>query len=98
MKMPLQRRYSLWSALGKTRELRTRYIADEESTVSLSRLATESALYGRGEELRGLSVLVDTTSQLTAAAALIELDGIARRIVLCTPDLADEHVPELYPR
>jgi acyl-coenzyme A synthetase/AMP-(fatty) acid ligase len=93
MKMPLQRRYSLWSALGKTRELRTRYIADEESTVSLSRLATESALYGRGEELRGLSVLVDTTSQLTAAAALIELDGIARRIVLCTPDLADEHVP-----
>ena len=93
MKTPSLRKQSLWSALSRTRELRTRYIADEEATLSLPRLAAESALYGRGEELLGLNVLVDTTSQLTAAAALTELDGVARRIVLCTPDLADEHVP-----
>jgi hypothetical protein len=30
--------------------------------------------------------------QLAAAAALTELDGIARRIVLCPPDLAPEHI------
>ncbi|MCU1293653.1 MAG: AMP-dependent synthetase and ligase [Bryobacterales bacterium] len=91
--MPLRHKRSLWSALAKARELHSRFIADEESTICLSTLAAESALYGRGDELRGLSVLVDTTSQIAAAAALIELDGIARRIVLCTPDLADEHVP-----
>ena len=32
-------------------------------------------------------------SQLTAALALIELDGVARRMVLCPPDLAPEHLP-----
>jgi acyl-coenzyme A synthetase/AMP-(fatty) acid ligase len=34
-----------------------------------------------------------TRDQLTAALALIELDGVARRMVLCTPDLAREHLP-----
>jgi len=36
---------------------------------------------------------VTTTSQFTTASALMELDGIARRIVLCTPDLPLEHLP-----
>jgi acyl-coenzyme A synthetase/AMP-(fatty) acid ligase len=38
-------------------------------------------------------VLVATADQLTAALALIELDGIARRLVLYPADLALEHVP-----
>jgi acyl-coenzyme A synthetase/AMP-(fatty) acid ligase len=37
-------------------------------------------------------VLVATTDQLTAALALIELDGIARRLILYPPDLPLEHV------
>jgi len=37
-------------------------------------------------------VLVATRDQLTAALALIELDGVARRMVLCTPDLQREHL------
>jgi acyl-coenzyme A synthetase/AMP-(fatty) acid ligase len=38
-------------------------------------------------------VLVATTDQLTAALALIELDGVARRLVLCPPDLPLSHLP-----
>jgi acyl-coenzyme A synthetase/AMP-(fatty) acid ligase len=48
---------------------------------------------GVGAELRGRSVLVLTASQIGAAQALIELDGRARRLVLCPPDLAAEHLP-----
>ena len=64
-----------------------------DSIVSLGDLAQGSSLDGRLEELRGRSVLVATRDQLTAALALLELDGIARRMVLCPPDLRCELLP-----
>jgi acyl-coenzyme A synthetase/AMP-(fatty) acid ligase len=45
--------------------------------------------------LRGRTVLIAAHDQLSAALALIELDGVAQRMVLCTPDVADEHFPAL---
>jgi len=80
---PLERRgrlseRSLWGADG---------------SVALGDLARGSSLGGRLEDLAGRCVLVATTDQLTAALALIELDGVARRLVLCPPDLPREHVP-----
>jgi len=45
------------------------------------------------EELRGRRVVVATRDQLIAALALIELDGVAQRIVLCPPDLSAAHFP-----
>lgn len=60
------------------------------ATVPLGDLAWVSSLAGRLEDLRGRSVLIATRDQLTAALALIELDGIARRMVLCPPDLRRE--------
>jgi acyl-CoA synthetase (AMP-forming)/AMP-acid ligase II len=83
---------SLWAALSAAGKL-SGFLCDAESTIPLHDLATGSALYSRGEELSGRSVLVATTSQITTAAALIELDGIARRIVLCPPDFSIEHLP-----
>jgi acyl-coenzyme A synthetase/AMP-(fatty) acid ligase len=59
--------------------------------LDLKDLAHASSLRGRVEELRGRSVLIATRDQMTAALALIELDGLARRMVLCPPDLAEEH-------
>ncbi|WP_216856266.1 AMP-binding protein [Acidisphaera sp. S103] len=44
------------------------------------------------EALRGRSVMISTERQLTAALALCELDGIARRMLLCTPDMSPTHV------
>jgi acyl-coenzyme A synthetase/AMP-(fatty) acid ligase len=61
--------------------------------VSLADLAHASSLEGRLEELRGRSVILLIRNQLIGALALIELDGVARRIVLCAPDLAAEHLP-----
>src|ERR1700709_1454974 len=38
-------------------------------------------------DLRDSSILLAVPDQLSAALALIELDGLARRIVLCPPDV-----------
>jgi acyl-coenzyme A synthetase/AMP-(fatty) acid ligase len=37
-------------------------------------------------------VLIATRAQLPTALALVELDGVARRMVLCTPDLTPEQL------
>jgi acyl-coenzyme A synthetase/AMP-(fatty) acid ligase len=63
------------------------------TVVRLAELATASSLGGRLEELRGRTVLIATADQLTAALALIELDGVAQRIVLCPSDLASTYFP-----
>lgn len=91
--MPQCDRLSLWSAASAAGGLCARFLWGPDATVSLGDLVGGSILCGRGEELRGRSVLVATTDQLTAASALIELDGIARRLILCPPDLAMEYVP-----
>ena len=84
---------SLWSALRDSGDLSGRFLLDVDSRVDLSDLVQGSALYSRGEELRDRSVLLTTKDQFTTASALIELDGVARRIVLCPPDLPLEHFP-----
>ena len=62
------------------------------TVVNLADLAHASSLGERLEELRGRSVILLAKSQLAAALAMIELDGVARRMVLCPPDLAPEHL------
>jgi acyl-coenzyme A synthetase/AMP-(fatty) acid ligase len=67
-------------------------------SVAIADLASGSTLGGQLESLRGRSVLIATHSQLPTALALIELDGVARRMVLCTPELSPEllaHVASL---
>ena len=84
---------SLWNALSAAGDLSGRLVFGAEGSIALSDLTAGSALYCRGDELSGRSVLIMTSSQFTTASALIELDGIARRIVLCPPDLPLEHLP-----
>ncbi|MBV9997410.1 MAG: long-chain fatty acid--CoA ligase [Caulobacteraceae bacterium] len=51
---------------------------------------------GLGQTLAGLagrSVLVRVKDPLFAALALVELDGVASRLVICPPDLEEEHLP-----
>jgi acyl-CoA synthetase (AMP-forming)/AMP-acid ligase II len=84
---------TLWNALRASGPLTGRFLQDAEAHVPLTDLLSGSALYGRGEELQDRSVLLATRSQLTTASALMELDGLARRIVLCPPELPMEHLP-----
>jgi acyl-coenzyme A synthetase/AMP-(fatty) acid ligase len=84
---------SLWSTLSGADNLPARFLFGAEAHRSLGDLAEGSALYGHGDELRGRSVLIATTSQLAAALALIELDGVARRVILYPPDLPLGYLP-----
>ncbi len=90
--MPL-RSTSLWEGIAGTGLGGKRSLWTSDSTVALSDFASGSALGARFDEIRGRSVLVTTSDQLVAALALIELDGIARRLVLCPPDLDPVHLP-----
>ena len=72
---------------------RSRHLHGLSVSVALADLVHGTSLGGRLPELAGRSVLVTTGDQLTAALALIELDGVARRLILCPPDLSPEHLP-----
>src|SRR5580658_6913152 len=91
--LPRAEMSSLWQALSAAGRLSRRWLSDTDSRVSLAALSRGSSLGRRLDELRGRSVLLSTRDQLPAALALIELDGVARRIVLCPPDVAPEHLP-----
>ncbi len=71
------------------------FVSEADDCVALGDLLAGSSLYGRADELQGRSVLLATKGQLTTAAALMELDGVARRIVLCPPDLPLEQLPHV---
>ena len=82
---------SLCDSLGGASDLSGRFIWASDAGVALSELTCGSSLGGRLAELCGRSVLVATTDQLTTALALIELDGVARRLILCPADLSAAH-------
>lgn len=92
MKMLQNNLISLWSAISAADDLSARFLFGAEGNRALSDLTEGSALYGHVDELRGRSVVIATTSQLAAALALIELDGVARRVILYPPDLSLEHL------
>jgi acyl-CoA synthetase (AMP-forming)/AMP-acid ligase II len=93
--MPQNERPSLWQCLSAAGSLASCSLSDTCTSVLLNDLVACSSLGPNPEELRGASVLIAATDQLTAALALIELDGIARRLVVCTPDLPIEYFPFL---
>lgn len=69
-----------------------RFLWGSESSIALDALSRGTSLSGSLDLLRGRSVLLAAKDQLAAALALIELDGIARRLVLCPPDLPHAHI------
>jgi hypothetical protein len=86
---------SLWEAVSTTVDACDPFISSAEMHLSLRDLLSGSVLGGRGQELSGSSVIIATTDQSIAAAALIELDGVARRMILCPPDLPPEYLSSI---
>jgi len=72
-----------------------RFLWGRRAGVRFDDLLHGTSLGGRLPELSGLSVLIRTSDQLEAALALIELDGVARRVTLCPPDLATGQIPSV---
>ena len=63
-----------------------------DGCASWGELAGGAAFAIPTSEFQGRSVIVATTSPLAAARAIIQLDGVARRMVLYPPDLSREHL------
>ena len=93
--MSLNSSSSLWHVLNGASAPAGGFLSDGDSSVALGSVIRGSFLGGRGETLRGRCVLLATKGQLAAALALIELDGIARRLVLCPPDLPLQYFPSV---
>jgi non-ribosomal peptide synthetase component F len=93
MNMLRNSRASLRDGLSAVGDLSARSVFGAEASLAWSDLAAGTVLAGRASELRGRSVVIATTHQLTAIATLVELDGAARRIVLYPPDMSLEYLP-----
>src|SRR5881628_3756547 len=70
-----------------------RFISGAEHTVALRELIGGTSLGGSLPQLAGRSVLLALTDQFSAALAMIELDGVASRLILWPPDSPIEHLP-----
>src|SRR6266849_4699403 len=95
MKMQPNHATSLRDKLGSPSDCPSRFLWGATASVALSDLLWGTSLGGRLAELSGRSVLVATRDQLGAALTLIELDGVARRLIVCPPDISPEHLPAI---
>src|SRR5262245_7948876 len=68
------------------------FLGTANASVPMDALVGGTSLDVAPDALAGRSVLLATPDQLTTALALIELDGVARRLVLCPPDLPSEQL------
>ena len=73
----------------------TARIDGPDQGVALVDLLNHQVLPGSPNIYAGKSILLLTNSQVSAAAALVALDGLARRIVLCPPDFKREHLDQV---
>lgn len=89
---------SLWESIARPGEPIAGIFHGRASSIALSELKQGSTFGARLESLRGKSVVLALREQLATAVALLELDGVARRIVLCTPDLTPQQMSEVCAR
>jgi acyl-CoA synthetase (AMP-forming)/AMP-acid ligase II len=73
--------------LSRRNERAGRDIATAERSLRFADFSSATSLGGPRDRLADRSVLLAASNHLRTAAALIELDGLARRLVLCPPDL-----------
>ncbi len=86
---------TLWELVTKTGLTPGFFLSDRSQSVALGALASATSLGIDLEQARGKSVVIYAERQLASALAAIELDGIARRIILCPPDLAVANLPSV---
>src|SRR5580692_7727112 len=72
-----------------------RTISDARRVVSLSDSLAQTCLADRLHKLSGRSVLLAVEDQLLSGLAMTEIDGVARRMLLCPPDLKADHAGTL---
>ena len=93
MKTPCNRFPSLRDAIEVGGTPSPAYLIGADHRSALGDLLQGSAIATGAQNLRGRSVLIASADPFLVALALIELDGLARRMTLYPPDLALEHLP-----
>src|SRR5271163_4623831 len=93
MKTPCPSFASLRDAINVGAPPPSGYLIGAEHRTALGDLLHGSAIGPGALNLRGRSVLIASADPFITALALIELDGLARRLTLYPPDLALEHLP-----
>ena len=83
---------SLCRAIGNAPASVDRWIWGKDQSLDLTRFRGQSCLGGERDALAGKSVLDLTVDQIEAAAALIELDGIAARMLACPRGIKSDHL------
>jgi acyl-coenzyme A synthetase/AMP-(fatty) acid ligase len=86
---------SLRARLRGATRLSEAFLWDIDRKAALSGLINGTYLRGEREALSGGSVLIATEDQLATALALIELDGVVRRFVICPSDVPAAHLPSI---
>jgi len=76
-------------------ELKGRGICDARHSVSLTDILSLTCLDACRSKLSGRSVMLAMSGQLLSGLAMIEIDGLARRMLLCPPDLNPDHLNAL---
>src|SRR5579864_17212 len=76
-------------------DLKGRTLSDARCVASLTDIAGQTCLNGGLAALSGRSVLLAASNQFLSALAMLEIDGVARRMLLCPPDLNEDHVQAL---
>jgi acyl-coenzyme A synthetase/AMP-(fatty) acid ligase len=95
MSSPISRVESIRGILSQASNNASRFIWDADDCLCVTDLLTGTRLDRQLAEFSRRSVLIRTESQIAAALAMIELDGVARRMIICPPDLDDAHIPAL---
>ncbi|PZA10394.1 long-chain fatty acid--CoA ligase [Rhodopseudomonas palustris] len=72
-----------------------RTLSDATDEVAFADIAHASCLGIEPSELAGRSVLLSLSTQLVAGITMIELDGVARRMLLCPPDVDMNYAADL---
>ena len=75
-----------------------RWLWGAACAVSVASLAEETRLGADLSDLAGASILIAARDPLAAAVALVELDGLASRAVVATPDLGRDHLAGVLER
>jgi acyl-coenzyme A synthetase/AMP-(fatty) acid ligase len=86
---------SIREGLSSTGCLHCRVLCGAKAKVAIGDLLCGSSLGCHPSELLGRSILLATSDQLAAALALIQLDGVVERIVICPPETPTKQFPLL---
>jgi acyl-coenzyme A synthetase/AMP-(fatty) acid ligase len=85
----------LWGLMGASVSGPTGALHDIDAAMPFAGLRDRSCFPSGPDEMRGRNVIVFTRRQATTAFALMELDGVARRVVICPPDMDAKLLPGL---